>query len=79
MEMLIVICLVTIVLMLWLVLGGESDDEVVPPSTPVPDFESMTKVQLIEYADANNIPIKKSWSKQRILLHVMDPTLFTKD
>jgi hypothetical protein len=79
MEMLIVICLVTITLMVWLIVGGESDDEVVPPSTPVPDFESMTKVQLIEYADANNIPVKKSWSKQRILLNVMDPTLFSKD
>jgi hypothetical protein len=77
MEYMIIIVLGALILMAWLVFGGEGDTEVpTNPPQPVPDFESMTKAELLEYAEENGIEVKKSWSKQRILLTIQDPDLF---
>lgn len=32
----------------------------------MPNFETMTKAQLVEYADANGIEVRASWTKAQI-------------
>lgn len=83
MEYFILALVATCVIVLWIVMDMDTDEDTgsvpVPqpePVEPVPDFESMTKLELLEYAEENNILVKKSWNKQRILAKVMDPDAF---
>lgn len=66
----IVIILAIVVAAIWWLRRGKTEAEVVAPVEPKQpeiDFDQMTKAELLEFAEAVDADVRKSWTKAKIL------------
>ena len=66
----IVIVLAIVVAAIWWFRQGKAEEKVtLEPVEPAPTsaLESMTKAELIEFAEKSGVEVKKSWTKAKIV------------